>query len=235
MLRRRGPKPWARRQHHHQVLTQSESAQRGAPNFRAPPAWPGFCPRRPAASREPQQRRLLPRFAADSPLEEDRFELPVPPKTPGVLAVVLSRSRRLSLAESHYLIRSAPYEGSESVRSRCRDHQEEFRATAMWKRSVSGRRFADVRRMHQAGWFVKHISDELESELFQDFLRSTIVRVMPSVDLRQSQFFPGAFERAERCFRCEALAPAALHKMEPDFEIRLAGRSPPQPTNSPLR
>jgi hypothetical protein len=78
--------------------------------------------------------------------------------------------------------------------------------------------------MHQAGWFVKHISDQLESELFQDFLRSTIVGVMPSVDLRQSQFFPGVFERAERCFRCEALAPAALHEMEPDFEIRLAGR-----------
>jgi hypothetical protein len=38
-------------------------------------------------------------FVVDSPLEEDRFELPVPPKTPGVLAVVLSRSRRLSLAE----------------------------------------------------------------------------------------------------------------------------------------
>ena len=38
-------------------------------------------------------------FAPDSPLEEDRFELQVPPKTPGVLAVVLSRSRRLSLAE----------------------------------------------------------------------------------------------------------------------------------------
>src|SRR5438067_13639542 len=35
---------------------------------------------------------------------------------------------------------------------------------------------------------------------------------------------PGVFERAERCFRCEALAPAALHEMEPDFEIRLAGR-----------
>jgi hypothetical protein len=69
--------------------------------------------------------------------------------------------------------------------------------------------------MHQAGGLVKHISDELESELFQDLLRSTIVGVMPSVDLRQSQFFPGVFERAERCFRCEPLAPAALHEMEP--------------------
>jgi hypothetical protein len=28
--------------------------------------------------------------------------------------------------KSHYLICSTPYEGSESVRSRCRDHQEEF-------------------------------------------------------------------------------------------------------------
>ena len=50
----------------------------------------------------------------------------------------------------------------------------------------------------------------------------TIVGVMPGVDLREPQFFPGVFERAERCFRCEALAPAALHEMEPDFEIRLA-------------
>jgi hypothetical protein len=38
-------------------------------------------------------------FAEDSSLEEDRFELPVPPKTPGVRAVALSRSRRLSFAE----------------------------------------------------------------------------------------------------------------------------------------
>jgi hypothetical protein len=34
--------------------------------------------------------------------------------------------------------RAIAWRGSESVRSRCRDHQEEFRATAMWKRSVSG-------------------------------------------------------------------------------------------------
>jgi len=39
------------------------------------------------------------RFAQDSPLEEDRSELPVPPKTTDVRAVALSRSRRLSLAE----------------------------------------------------------------------------------------------------------------------------------------
>ena len=83
--------------------------------------------------------------------------------------------------------------------------------------------------MHQAGWPVKHISDELESELFQDFLRSTIVGVMPGVDLRQPQLFPAVFERAERCFSREPLPPAALHEMEPDFEIRLAGRIQPQP------
>ena len=41
----------------------------------------------------------LTEFVPDSPLEEDRFELLVPPKTPGVRAVALSRSRRLSLAE----------------------------------------------------------------------------------------------------------------------------------------
>jgi hypothetical protein len=72
-------------------------------------------------------------FASDSPLEEDRFELPVPPKTPGVRAVALSRSRRLSLAEKHSLICSAPHEGSESGRSRCRDHQEEFRAVKVFR------------------------------------------------------------------------------------------------------
>lgn len=92
-----------------------------------------------------------------------------------------------------------------------------------------GRRFANVRRMHHAGWLVKHISNELKSELFENFLRSTIVGVMPGVDLREPQFFPGVFERAERCFRCEALAPAALHEMEPHFEIRLAGCTDPGP------
>ena len=78
------------------------------------------------------------RFVADSALDKDRFELPVPPKTLGVLAVVLSRSRRLSLAEKPLPDLLGPYEGSESVRSRCRDHQEEFRVMAMWKCSVSG-------------------------------------------------------------------------------------------------
>src|SRR6202030_1780278 len=121
--------------------------------------------------------------AVDSPLEEAPFELPVPPKTLGVLAVVLSRSRRLSLAEKPLPDLLGPYEGSESVRSRCRDHQEEFRVMAMWKCSVSGAALC------------------------------TIVGVMPGVDLREPQFFPGVFERAERCFRCEALAPAALHEM----------------------
>ena len=57
----------------------------------------------------------------------------------------------------------------------------------------------------------------------------TIVGVMPGVDLREPQFFPGVFERAERCFRCEALAPAALHEMEPHFEIRLAECIDPGP------
>src|SRR5271167_4495682 len=170
---------------------------------------------------------------ADSPLEEDRFELPVPPKTPGILAVVLSRSRRLSLAEKP-LPESA--RRPTKVRNRCAADVETIRRNSALRRFGSlpsrGRRFADVRRMHQAGWFVKHISDELEFELFQDFLRSTIVRVMPSVDLRQSQFFPGVFERAERCFRCEALAPAALHEMERSEEIRVAGRIEPRPKSA---
>ena len=55
---------------------------------------------------------------------------------------------------------------------------------------------------------------------------------MPGVDFRQPQFFPGVFERAERCFRCEPLAPTALHEMEPDFEIRLAGRIEPRPKSA---
>ena len=55
--------------------------------------------------------------------------------------------------------------------------------------------------MHQAGRLVKDISNKRESELFEDFLRSTIVGVMPGVDFRQPQFFPRIFERAECCFR----------------------------------
>ena len=92
-----------------------------------------------------------------------------------------------------------------------------------------GRRFADVRRMHQASGPVKDISNERESELLEDFLRSTIVWVMPGVDFRQQQFFPGVFERADPCFRCETFAPTALHEMEPHFEIRLNGRIDPGP------
>src|SRR5205807_10646084 len=41
--------------------------------------------------------------------------------------------------------------------------------------------------------------------------------------------FPGVFERAERCFRCKALTPTALHEMEPHLEIRLGGRIDPGP------
>jgi hypothetical protein len=55
--------------------------------------------------------------------------------------------------------------------------------------------------MHQAGGLVKDIFDELESELLQDLLRSMIVWVMPGIDFRQLQFFPGIFERAEGSFR----------------------------------
>jgi hypothetical protein len=61
------------------------------------------------------------------------------------------------------------------------------------------------------------------------FLRSTIVGVMPGIDFRQPQFFPGVFERAERCFDCKAFALTALHEMKPHFEIRLAGRIDPRP------
>src|SRR5271163_4488200 len=61
--------------------------------------------------------------------------VPFPRRLPHSISHVRADSRK---QKSHYLICSASYEGSESVRSRCRDHQEEFRATAMWKRSVSG-------------------------------------------------------------------------------------------------
>src|SRR5690242_14461362 len=91
------------------------------------------------------------------------------------------------------------------------------------------RRFADVRRMHQAGGLVKDIFDELESELLQDILRSMIVWVMPGVDFRQLQFFPGIFERAEGSFGSEPFAPTAPHEMETHLEIRLAGRIEPRP------
>jgi hypothetical protein len=67
--------------------------------------------------------------------------------------------------------------------------------------------------MHQAGGLVKDIFDELESELLQDILRSMIVWVMPGVDFRQLQFFPGIFERAEGSFGSEPLAPTAPQAM----------------------
>jgi hypothetical protein len=41
---------------------------------------------------------------------------------------------------------------------------------------------ADVRRMPQTGRLVKDVSNELETELLEDFLRSMIVGVMPGVD-----------------------------------------------------
>src|ERR1700750_1251121 len=85
-----------------------------------------------------------------------RFELPVPPKTPGVRAVALSRSRRLSLAEKplpdllgslrRVGIGAQPVSRSSGGIPRCESIPSR------------GRRFADVRRMHQAGWLVKHIS-----------------------------------------------------------------------------
>src|SRR5580693_9112793 len=50
---------------------------------------------------------------------------------------------------------------------------------------LGGRRLADVRRMHQTGRLVKVIFNEPESELLEDFLRSTIVGMMPGVDFRQ--------------------------------------------------
>src|ERR1700747_1586132 len=46
---------------------------------------------------------------------------------------------------------------------------------------------------------------------------------MPGIDFRQLQFFPRIFECALGSFHSESFAPTALHKMEPHFEIRLAG------------
>jgi len=56
-----------------------------------------------------------------------------------------------------------------------------------------------------------------------------IVWVMPGIDFRQLQFFPGIFERAEGSFGSEPLAPAAPYEMEPHFEIPLAGCVDPRP------
>jgi hypothetical protein len=55
-----------------------------------------------------------------------------------------------------------------------------------------------------------------------------IVWVMPGIDFRQLQSFPGIFERAEGSFGYEPFAPTAPHEMEPHFEIRLAGRIEPR-------
>src|ERR1700739_3990902 len=52
---------------------------------------------------------------------------------------------------------------------------------------------------------------------------------MPGIDFRQPQFFPRIFKRALGSFRSKSFAPAALHKMEPHFEIPLAGRIDPGP------
>src|SRR6266478_6550701 len=52
---------------------------------------------------------------------------------------------------------------------------------------------------------------------------------MPGIDFRQLQFFPRISERTEGSFRSEPFAPAALHEMEPHFEIHLAGCIDPGP------
>ena len=56
-----------------------------------------------------------------------------------------------------------------------------------------------------------------------------IVWVMPGIDFRQLQFFPGIFERAEGSFGSQPLAPTALYEMEPHFEFPLAGCVDPRP------
>src|SRR5262249_17417785 len=83
--------------------------------------------------------------------------------------------------------------------------------------------------MHQASGLVKHIFDELEAELLQDPLRSTIVRVMSGIHFRQLQFFPRIFDRTFPRPRPAPFAPAALHNMDPPLKIRPAGRKDPGP------
>src|SRR5690242_11663420 len=53
--------------------------------------------------------------------------------------------------------------------------------------------------------------------------------MMPGIDFRKLQFVPRIFERASGGFGCEPFAPAALHEMEPHFEIRRAGCIDPGP------
>lgn len=83
--------------------------------------------------------------------------------------------------------------------------------------------------MHQAGRLVKHALDELEPELLEDCLGGAIIRVVPGKHFRKVQLLPAELECAQRCLGSKALAPTALHEMEPDLKIGFIGRIDPGP------
>ena len=87
--------------------------------------------------------------------------------------------------------------------------------------------------MQEAGRRVEDGFDEGEAKSFEDMPRRAVVGVVPGIDFRQPQFPPAQIERALCRFEREAPAPAALHDMEAEFDIRLVGRIDPNPKPMP--
>lgn len=83
--------------------------------------------------------------------------------------------------------------------------------------------------MQEARRRVEQVLEEGEAERFEDVARGAVVGVMPGIEFRQPQFAPAIIERAARRFRCEALAPAPLHDVEAELEIRLGRGVDPGP------
>src|SRR4029077_10382490 len=83
--------------------------------------------------------------------------------------------------------------------------------------------------MHQARWLVIYILNEREAEVLENSLRGRIIGMVPRVHFGQLQFSPTVVEYAERCLRTQTFAPAALHEMETELEIRLVRRIGPRP------
>ena len=77
-----------------------------------------------------------------------------------------------------------------------------------WRAAALGCRVLAVNRTTSSGAF---------------WLSSCVSRVMPSVDLREPQFFPGVFERAERCFSCEPLPQQLFTRWNPTSKFASPG------------
>src|SRR5438067_11778035 len=91
---------------------------------------------------------------------------------------------------------------------------------------------ADVRRVQEAGRCIEDGFEKGEAELFEDMPRGMVVGVVPGIDFRQPQFPPAQIERALCRFEREAPAPASLHDMEAQLDIRLARRIDPRPQSA---